>query len=60
MAEQFKVEVCYALPQKQELVALNLPAGTTLQQAVEASGLLEKHGTKSSRDLDEKPEPKDG
>ncbi len=43
VAEQFKVEVCYALPQKQELVALNLPAGTTLQQAVEASGLLEKH-----------------
>jgi putative ubiquitin-RnfH superfamily antitoxin RatB of RatAB toxin-antitoxin module len=43
MAEQLKIEVCYALPDKQELVALRLPEGTTLQQALESSGLLEKY-----------------
>jgi putative ubiquitin-RnfH superfamily antitoxin RatB of RatAB toxin-antitoxin module len=43
MAETLKVEVCYALPDKQVLIPVNLPAGATLQQAIEASGLLEKH-----------------
>lgn len=43
MAETLKVEVCYALPDKQELISLSLPQGATLKQAVEASGLLEKH-----------------
>jgi putative ubiquitin-RnfH superfamily antitoxin RatB of RatAB toxin-antitoxin module len=37
------VEVAYALPLKQELLRLQLPAGSTLQQAIEASGLLRKH-----------------
>ena len=43
MAETLKVEVCYALPDKQELIPLRLPSGATLKQAIEASGLLEKH-----------------
>ncbi len=43
MTEMLKVEVCYALPEKQELVAVNLPEGATLQQALEASGLLGKY-----------------
>ena len=43
MSEMLKVEVCYALPEKQELVAVNLPEGATLQQALEASGLLGKY-----------------
>ena len=43
MSEMLRVEVCYALPDKQELVAVKLPAGATLQQALEASGLLAKH-----------------
>jgi putative ubiquitin-RnfH superfamily antitoxin RatB of RatAB toxin-antitoxin module len=43
MVETLKFEVCYALPDKQELVPVSLPAGATLQQVVEASGLLEKH-----------------
>jgi hypothetical protein len=38
-----KVEVCYALPDKQVLVPLVLAEGATLQQALEASGLLEKN-----------------
>lgn len=44
MAENaIRVEVVYALPERQDLVSLNLPAGATLIQAVEASGLLAKH-----------------
>ncbi len=37
------VEVLYALPQRQDLIRLKLPADSTLQQAVEASGLLQKY-----------------
>jgi hypothetical protein len=43
MSELINVEVCYALPERAELVALRLPAGATLQQALEASGLLAKY-----------------
>lgn len=43
MPEMLSVEVAYALPLKQELLRLQLPAGSTLQQAIEASGLLRKH-----------------
>lgn len=43
MAEMLRVEVCYALADKQELVTVTLPEGATLQQALEASGLLAKH-----------------
>ena len=43
MAEMLNVEVCYALPEKQLLIPVKLPAGGTLQQALEASGILEKH-----------------
>jgi len=41
--EMINVEVCYPLPDKQEVVRLRLPAGSALQQAVAASGLLEKY-----------------
>ncbi len=37
------VEVVYALPQRQELVRLNLPAGATVRDALERSGLLRKY-----------------
>lgn len=43
MSEMLRLEVVYALPNKQEIVALKLPAGTTARQAVEASGLLQKY-----------------
>ena len=43
MAETLHVEVVYALPQRQELVKLTLPVGSTLQQAVEASGLPQRY-----------------
>ena len=38
-----KIEVVYALPHKTELVKLELPEGSTVQQALEASGLLAKY-----------------
>lgn len=44
MAEEINIEVIYALPERQELISLRLPEGSTVQQALEASGLLEKHG----------------
>ena len=44
MAEpSIQVEVCYALADRQHLVKVNLPNGATLLQAIEASGLLERH-----------------
>ena len=39
MAESLSIEIAYALSQKQELVHLKLPAGSTVQQAIDASGL---------------------
>lgn len=42
-AEGFiKVEVIYAEPRRYELVQVELPTGSTLQQALESSGLIEK------------------
>ena len=43
MSETIRVEVVYALPQKQEIFATNLPDGSTVRQAVEASGVLQKY-----------------
>lgn len=34
------VEVAYATPQRQTLLAVTLPAGTTAEQAIRASGIL--------------------
>lgn len=43
MAETMNIEVCYAQSGKQDIVRLKLPVGATLQQALEASGLLAKY-----------------
>jgi len=43
MAEMLNIEVCYALSGKQEVARLKLPSGATVQQALEASGLLTKY-----------------
>ena len=43
MAESLSIEIAYALSQKQELVHLKLPAGSTVQQAIDASGLRQRH-----------------
>lgn len=36
-----QVEVAYALPDEQQVVALNLPAGSTVSNAIRLSGLIE-------------------
>jgi putative ubiquitin-RnfH superfamily antitoxin RatB of RatAB toxin-antitoxin module len=38
-----QIEVIYALAPRQDRATLNLAAGSTVQQAIEASGLLGKH-----------------
>jgi uncharacterized protein len=38
-----KIEITYALPDRQDLIVVDLPEGATVIQAVEASGLLEKY-----------------
>ncbi|HTJ96605.1 MAG TPA: RnfH family protein [Rhodocyclaceae bacterium] len=43
MAENLNIQVVYALPEQQELVSLSLAPGSTVLQALQASGLLEKH-----------------
>lgn len=35
-----KVQVCYALPERQTLVAVDVPAGATVRDAIDASGVL--------------------
>lgn len=43
MAESISIEVVYALARQQDVIRLNLPAGSTVQQAIEASGLLARY-----------------
>jgi len=43
MAESIHVEVVYALAERQDVIGISLPAGSTVGQAIEASGLLAKH-----------------
>ena len=40
--EKYVIEVAYALPEEQVLIALDVEKGTTVEQAVKLSGLLEK------------------
>lgn len=42
MANEIKVEVAYALPQEQVVMSLLVQPGTTVQQAIEQSGILKK------------------
>lgn len=42
MSNEILVEVAYALPQRQLIVELKVPEGTTAEQAVEKSGILQK------------------
>jgi uncharacterized protein len=43
MSASLSIEVCYALPDAQTLLAVTLPAGATLEQAIVASGVLQRH-----------------
>jgi putative ubiquitin-RnfH superfamily antitoxin RatB of RatAB toxin-antitoxin module len=41
-AETIAIEVAYAKPDEQVIIAIDVPLGTTLLQALEQSGLLER------------------
>ncbi len=41
--EMIEVEVAYALPERQTLLRLKVPIGTTAEQAVRRSGVLEHY-----------------
>lgn len=43
MAESIRVEVCYAKPEVQAMVALTVPIGTTALRAAEQSGLTGRY-----------------
>ncbi|SDI54057.1 RnfH family protein [Paraburkholderia phenazinium] len=43
MSAMLSIEVCYALPNEQALIAVELPEGATLQQALDASGILKRY-----------------
>lgn len=43
MTDMINVEVIYALPYEQALLKLQVPQGSTLQDAVRLSGVLDKH-----------------
>lgn len=38
-----RIDVAYALPERQEVVRVVLPPGTTVREAVQASGLAARH-----------------
>lgn len=38
-----EIEIVYARPEHQDLLKLKMPEGTTLQRALEMSGLLQKY-----------------
>ncbi len=43
MSDQINIEIVYALAHEQTLLRQQLPAGVTVSQAIEASGILDKH-----------------
>ena len=43
MADTIQVEVVYARPERQEVASISMPAGSTVGQAIEASGLRAKY-----------------
>lgn len=43
MTAAIRVQVVLAMPDMQDLIDLELPAGSTLEQAIAASGIPERH-----------------
>ena len=43
MAERFTVQVCYALPDRVSLLEVGVDPGQTLENAIAASGILDRH-----------------
>ncbi|WP_322043571.1 RnfH family protein [Paraburkholderia sp. J67] len=43
MSAALSIDVCYALPDAQTRIGVQLPSGATVQQAIDASGILTRH-----------------
>jgi uncharacterized protein len=43
MSAELSIDVCYALPDAQTLVTVELAPGATVQEAIDASGVLGRH-----------------
>ncbi len=43
MKDAISIEVTYALPNKQTLLSISVSKGTTVEQAIEQSGILDIH-----------------
>lgn len=43
MSDQLNIEVVYALPQRQTVIALRVPPDTSVEAAIVLSGILQKH-----------------
>ena len=43
MQDTINCQVVYALPERQDVVQLSLPAGATVERAIEISGLLQRY-----------------
>lgn len=43
MSARLSIEVCYALAHEQTVIAVELPQGATVQQALDASGILRRY-----------------
>ena len=41
--EKYFIEVIYALPEEQQILTLDVEQGTTVEQAIKLSGVLEKY-----------------
>jgi putative ubiquitin-RnfH superfamily antitoxin RatB of RatAB toxin-antitoxin module len=41
-AEEIRIEVAYALPERAHLIALQVRRGTTIREGIELSGLLQR------------------
>jgi uncharacterized protein len=43
MSDKISIEVVYALPKEQILLKRSVPTGATVTEAIQASGVLDKH-----------------
>jgi len=43
MSANLSIDVCYALPDTQTLISIEVAPGATVQQAIDASGILARH-----------------
>ena len=43
MSDRINIEMVYALPHEQTLLQMQVPQGTTVEEAVKSSGILERY-----------------